>query len=148
MATVSNTRPRDALGRPLPYGSPGVQRAPSGVMRTPDETLQEAQRLLDKGLPFHAHEILEDAWKSSPEAEHELWRGLAQLAVGSTHAARGNRSGALALLRRGADAIAAYAPESPYGLDITAIQVWVDDAIAQVEHGVPVVLPAPPLMSR
>ena len=148
MATVSNTRPRDALGRPLPYGSPGVERAPSGVVRTPDETLREAQRLLDEGLPFHAHEILEDAWKSSPEAERELWRGLAQLAVGSTHAARGNRTGALALLRRGADALAAYTPASPYGLDVAAIRVWVDDAIAQVEHGVPVALPAPPLMSR
>ena len=148
MAPVSNTRPRDALGRPLPYGSAGVERAPSGVVRTPDETLREAQRLLDEGLPFHAHEVLEDAWKAASPPDRELWRGLAQLAVGSTHAARGNRTGALALLRRGADAIAAYAPESPYGLDISAIRAWVDDAIAQVEHGVPVVLPAAPLMSR
>jgi hypothetical protein len=148
MATVSNTRPRDALGRPLPYGSTGVERAPSGVVRTPDETLGEAQRLLDEGLPFHAHEILEDAWKAAPPADRELWRGLAQLAVGSTHAARGNRAGALSLLHRGSAAIAAYAPESPYGLDITAIQAWVDDAIAQVEHGVPVVLPAPPVTGK
>jgi len=148
MATVSNTRPRDALGRPLPYGSTGVERAPSGVVRTPDETLGEAQRLLDEGLPFHAHEILEDAWKAAPPADRELWRGLAQLAVGSTHAARGNRAGALSLLHRGSEAIAAYAPESPYELDITAIRAWVDDAIAQVEHGVPVVLPAPPVTGK
>lgn len=141
-----NTRPRDALGRPLPYGSAGVERAPSGVVRTPDETLREAQRLLDEGLPFHAHEVLEDAWKAASPPDRELWRGLAQLAVGSTHAARGNRAGALALLRRGADALEPY--ESPHGLDITAIQAWVDDAIAQVEHGVPVVLPAAPLLRR
>ncbi len=38
---------------------------------------------------FHAHEVLEDAWKTGPEAQRELWRGLAQLAVGLTHAAPG-----------------------------------------------------------
>ncbi|QCW80156.1 DUF309 domain-containing protein [Streptomyces sp. S6] len=95
-----NARPRDGLGRPLPYGSPGVERQPEGVVRTPDETLREAQRLLDAGMPFHAHEVFEDAWKSGPRAERELWRGLAQLAVGLTHGARGNRAGGARLLRR------------------------------------------------
>lgn len=41
----------------------------------PAETLREAQRLLDAGMPFHAHEVFEDAWKSGPEDERELWRG-------------------------------------------------------------------------
>ncbi|CAM5400121.1 hypothetical protein SCALM49S_10045 [Streptomyces californicus] len=62
------------------------------------------QRLLDEGMPFHAHEVFEDAWKSGPEGERELWRGLAQLAVGLTHAARGNITGGPRLLRRGAGA--------------------------------------------
>ncbi|WP_461029159.1 DUF309 domain-containing protein, partial [Streptomyces sparsus] len=77
-----NARPRDALGRPLPHGAPGVERQPEGVLRTPEETLAEAQRLLDEGRPFHAHEVFEDAWKSGPAAEEPLWRALAQLAVG------------------------------------------------------------------
>src|SRR5204863_4141441 len=77
-----NARPRDGLGRPLPYGSAGVERQPEGVARTPDESLTEAQRLLDEGKPFHAHEVFEDAWKMAEEPERELWRGLAQLAVG------------------------------------------------------------------
>ena len=85
-----NARPRDALGRPLPYGAVGEERAPEGVVRAPAESLAEAQELLDAGRPFHAHEVLEDAWKSAPEAERQLWRGLAQLAVGLTHATRGN----------------------------------------------------------
>ena len=55
-------------------------------------------------MPFHAHEVLEDAWKAAPEAERELWRGLAQLAVGLTHAARGNTRGGVALLERGKEA--------------------------------------------
>src|SRR3954471_8217673 len=56
-----NARRRDALGRPLPYGTPGEPRAPEGVVRTPAETLREAQQLLDAGRPLHAHEVLEHA---------------------------------------------------------------------------------------
>src|SRR4051794_3901307 len=97
-----NARPRDALGRPLPYGTAGEERAPEGVVRTPERSLAEAQELLDAGRPFHAHEVLEDAWKSAPEAERQLWRGLAQLAVGLAHAARGHARGAGALVDRGA----------------------------------------------
>ncbi|MFF3263595.1 DUF309 domain-containing protein [Streptomyces sp. NPDC002932] len=103
-----NARPRDGLGRPLPYGSPGVERQPEGVVRSPQETVREAQRLLDAGMPFHAHEVFEDAWKSGPVAERELWRGLAQLTVGLTHAARGNATGGARLLRRGAAALSEF----------------------------------------
>ncbi|MET9540019.1 DUF309 domain-containing protein, partial [Streptomyces sp. NPDC006553] len=67
-----SARPRDGLGRPLPYGAEGVPRQPEGVVRTPEETLREAQRLLDAGMPFHAHEVFEDAWKSGPESELPL----------------------------------------------------------------------------
>src|SRR5205823_1132242 len=77
-----NARPRDGLGRPLPYGADGVARQPEGVVRNPERTVAEAQELLDAGSPFHAHEVFEDAWKSGPDGERELWRGLAQLAVG------------------------------------------------------------------
>ncbi|GLY64423.1 DUF309 domain-containing protein [Amycolatopsis taiwanensis] len=124
-----NARPRDGLGRPLPYGSPGVERQPEGVVRTPEETISEAQRLLDEGKPFHAHEVFEDAWKSADGPERALWKGLAQLAVGVTHAARGNEKGALSLLQRGADAIEPYADAPPHGLDVTGLVRW-----ARAEH--------------
>jgi len=120
-----NARPRDGLGRPLPYGAQGVQRQPEGVVRTPEETLTEAQRLLDEGKPFHAHEVFEDAWKSTDGPERGLWKGLAQLAVGLTHAARGNEKGAVTLLNRGADAIEPYGAEAPHGLAVTALVAWV-----------------------
>ncbi|MEU2794501.1 DUF309 domain-containing protein [Streptomyces sp. NPDC007100] len=119
-----NARPRDGLGRPLPYGAPGVARQPEGIERSPRQTLAEAQDLLDRGMPFHAHEVLEDAWKTAPESERQLWRGLAQLAVGLTHAARGNAKGGAALLRRGAGAIAPYAHTVPYGIDIPGLTAW------------------------
>jgi len=119
-----NARPRDALGRPLPYGAAGEERAPEGVVRTPDRSLAEAQELLDAGRPFHAHEVLEDAWKTAPEAERQLWRGLAQLAVGLTHAARGNARGATTLLDRGAGNIEPYATAPPHGIDVGGLAAW------------------------
>ena len=97
-----NARPRDAAGRPLPRGAVGVERVPDDLVLGPQESVDEAQRLLDEGMPFHAHEVLEAAWKAAEPAQRELWRGLAQLAVGLTHLQRGNGRGAVALLRRGA----------------------------------------------
>ena len=117
-------RPRDALGRPLPFGAVGVERMPEGVERTPDEALTEAQRLLDDGLPFHAHEVLEDAWKATTGPERELWRGLAQLAVGVTHAARGNPQGAATLLDRAARNLTPFAAPPPHGIDVPGLVAW------------------------
>ncbi len=117
-------RPRDALGRPLPHGAEGVERMPEGVRREPGESLAEAQRLLDDGLPFHAHEVLEDAWKATTGPERELWRGLAQLAVGVTHAARGNPRGAATLLDRAAGNLAPFAADRPHGVDVAGLVAW------------------------
>lgn len=128
-----NARPRDGLGRPLPYGTPGVERQPEGVERTAGETVREAQRLLDAGMPFHAHEVFEDAWKSGPDGERELWRGLAQLAVGLTHAARGNATGGARLLRRGAAALEAYGPGEAHGMGLGELTGWARELAARVE---------------
>jgi hypothetical protein len=135
-----NARPRDGLGRPLPYGADGVPRQPEGVVRTPQETVAEAQRLLDEGKPFHAHEVFEDAWKSGPEEERALWRGLAQLAVGLTHSARGNVAGGARLLRRGAGAAEEWASSAqgqprPYGMDLPGVVAWARRLAEAVERG-------------
>jgi predicted metal-dependent hydrolase len=94
---------------------------PEDLSVTPTEALEEAQRLLDEDRPFHAHEVLEAAWKAAPEAERELWRGLAQVAVGITHVRRGNARGARALLERAADRIDAHSADPPYGIDASGI---------------------------
>jgi len=142
-----NARPRDALGRPLPYGAAGEERAPEGVLREPAVTLEEAQRLLDAGRPFHAHEVLEDAWKSAPEDERQLWRGLAQLAVGLTHAARGNATGAATLLERGASNLEPYAGAPPHGIDVGGLAAWGRTTAAGVAAGRAPDLSAPRLRS-
>ena len=116
-----NARPRDALGRPLPKSAAGEPRVPDDLVLAPDAALDSADELLGSGRPFHAHEVLEASWKAAPEAERDFWQGLAQLAVGLTHAQRGNVRGAVALLRRGAGRIRPYSPESPHGVDVTAV---------------------------
>ncbi|MGW1721530.1 DUF309 domain-containing protein [Streptomyces sp. NPDC002306] len=134
-----SARPRDGLGRPLPYGTAGVERQPEGVPRTPGQTVAEAQALLDDGKPFHAHEVFEDAWKAGPDQERALWRGLAQLAVGLTHAARGNDTGGVRLLRRGAAAVEEWATAAgahPYGMDLAGLTAWARELADEVEAGV------------
>jgi uncharacterized protein len=116
-----NARPRDGLGRPLDRGSPGEPTMPDEAALGPQDALETAQRLLDTGRPFHAHEVLEASWKAAPAGERELWQGLAQLAVGLTHALRGNPAGAVTLLRRGADRISAYGPAGPYGINAVGL---------------------------
>ncbi|MFE5793167.1 DUF309 domain-containing protein [Streptomyces sp. NPDC056503] len=132
-----SARPRDGLGRPLPYGAAGVARQPEGVVREPGETVREARRLLVAGMPFHAHEVFEDAWKSGPGGERELWQGLAQLAVGLTHAARGNATGGARLLRRGAGRVGGYADGGgeTYGVDVAGLLRWADELAGRVERG-------------
>jgi hypothetical protein len=112
-----NARPRDATGRPLPYGSQGVE-PPVDVAPEPATTLATAQRLLDDGLPFAAHDVLEAMWKAAPADDRQLWRSLAQLAVGLTHRQRGNAAGSGALLRRGAEGLRRYAGARPYGVPV------------------------------
>ncbi len=133
-----SARPRDGLGRPLPYGADGVERQPEGVVRTPEETVVEAQALLEAGRPFHAHEVFEDAWKSGREEERALWRGLAQLAVGLTHAARGNVKGGARLLRRGTGAVEEWGTEDgrerPYGIDLAELRAWARELAGVLEQ--------------
>ena len=95
-----------------------MEPVPDELDLAPPEALDFAQRLLDEGRPFSAHEVLEAVWKSAPDPERELWRGLAQLAVGRTHLERGNPRGARALLRRGVSALEAYRGSAPHGIAV------------------------------
>ncbi len=130
-----NARPRDGLGRPLPKGMPGIPTTPDDLILPPGEALREAQRLLDQGRPFHAHEVLEATWKAAADAEREFWRGMAQLAVGLTHARRGNTEGASRLLRRAADRIEAYAATPPHGVPVAALTAWAREAAEAIGRG-------------
>lgn len=134
---AENARPRDGLGRPLPHGSAGVERVDVRD-RTPDEALADAQDYLDREMPFHAHEVLEEQWKVAPQPERALWQGLAQLAVGLTHQRRGNTSGATSVTTRGADAISRYVAIAPHGIDVAGLLSWARALAAEPDGDVPV----------
>ena len=152
-----NARPRDALGRPLdPADGPGsriagADRIPDDLVITGAEAAALADRLLRDGRPFHAHEVLEAAWKTGPASERDLWQGLAQIAVGLTHARRGNARGAVALLSRGAERVRGYQgaagspggagsqravgrPASPFGMNVAFFLAAADDLAARIER--------------
>jgi hypothetical protein len=142
-----NARPRDGLGRPLDRSAgtaaSAADRIPDDLVITGAEAAVLADRLLREGRPFHAHEVLEAAWKSGPATERELWQGLAQIAVGLTHARRGNARGAVALLGRGAERVRAYTggagsqraegqAGSPFGMNIAFFLAAADDLAARI----------------
>jgi hypothetical protein len=115
-------RPRDALGRPLPYGAEGVEPVSEEPL-PPEETLETARELVGAGRPFSAHEVLEARWKAGPVEERDLWQGLAQVCVAMTHAARGNRVGADRLFERAAERLTTFAAtgRGAYGVDLDAV---------------------------
>ena len=132
-----STRPRDALGRPLPQGSEGIPRIPDDLELPPAETLGYAQDLLDRGLAFNAHEVLEAAWKHGPADEMKLWQALAQLMVGITHVQRGNVKGAITVLRRASAGLANDDKPAPYAVDVAGLVDYtaalIDDLTAHAE---------------
>ena len=92
-------RPRDRLGRPLAYGSVGVEPVSEDPL-PPGPTIEAARALLVEGRP--------------------------QLCVGSTHLERGNGRGARTLWQRALCRLTTYAAtdQPTYGLDLDAITSW------------------------
>jgi hypothetical protein len=129
-------RPRDRLGRPLPYGSAGVDPVADEPL-PPLDTIAFARELLAEGRPFSAHEVYEARWKAAPDPERDLWQGLAQLCVAITHAERGNRIGAMRLLGRARRRLEAYAATrgQAYGLDTGRVLGWIQDRERDPEGG-------------
>ena len=128
-----NARPRDELGPAAAarrFRRAGHAR---GGRCRPTSRWPRRNGCSTRGRAFHAHEVLEGTWKAAPEAERELWRGLAQLAVGITHVRRGNPAGAVALLGRAADRIEPYGADPPYGIDIAGLVAWARTLAARVE---------------
>jgi hypothetical protein len=128
-----NARPRDAAGRPLPRGTEGVPRVPDELNLTPNQAIATAQQYLDDDLPFQAHEIFETMWKQRRDAglpDAPVWQGLAQIAVGLTHAQRGNTTGAVTLLHRGAATLAEHD-------GVAELADWATEAAARIGNGRP-----------
>jgi uncharacterized protein len=117
---------------------------PDDLAVTGAEAAQLADALLRAGRPFHAHEVLEAAWKNGPGGERDLWQGLAQIAVGLTHAHRGNARGAVTLLRRGArrvrawsaaaEAVSAEGETHAFGMNVGAVVTAAEGLATRIER--------------
>jgi hypothetical protein len=96
-------RPRDRLGRPLPWGAEGDLELEDFDALSLDENHELARAHARAGRWFAAHEAWETAWKQARDTdEAELFKGLSQMGAGYVHLLRGNAHGAATLLRRAA----------------------------------------------
>ena len=102
---------------------------------SPADTLVYAQDLLNRGLAFNAHEVLEAGWKNGPDYEKTLWQALAQLAVGITHVQRGNAKGAMTVLRRASAGLADADKPVPYAIDVAGLVDYADALINDLVGG-------------
>lgn len=112
-------RPRDDLGRPLPRDTDPALAAPPvpAIAGLSDgEVWQLALGFLARQMPFHAHEVFEERWRSCPADERQAWRAAAQWGAAETHAARGNGVGAARLASRACETLAS-AGSIPAGFD-------------------------------
>ena len=138
-------RPRDQFGRPLERDA-DVAVEPDPQALPPADTLRAAGALLAQGRAFRAHEVFEATWKATQGEERELWRALAQLAVGITHAQRGNPRGSAALLRRGASNLQPWTGQRPHGIPVSALQEWALESAGQPLPAERLLAAMPPLV--
>ena len=87
-------RPRDELGRPLPWEAENRLHLPDFDVLSVDENDRLGRELLSERNYFGAHEAWETAWKQSRgSGEEELFKGLSQMGAGYVHLLRGNAHG-------------------------------------------------------
>jgi len=121
---VTPERPRDVLGRPLPDDAdprlvvPGI---PDVDGLSDQQVWNAAVDYLDRGQPFHAHEVFEMRWRSAEPADRAAWRALAQWGAALTHRARGNTVGARALAARTLETVSG-APHVPSVVDLARVR--------------------------
>lgn len=114
-------RPRDELGRPLPWGSENRLQMEDYDKLSPDEDHRLAMQHFNAGRFFAAHEAWESAWRQLRNTEdEEFFHGLAQLGAGFTHYLRGNPRGARMLMKRAVERICPYGPRHR-GIDVEAL---------------------------
>lgn len=128
-------RPRDRLGRPLPWDAQTQLHLPDFDAMTLEENHETGRRLVTEGNWFGAHEAWETAWKQARgTGDEEFFKGLSQMGAGYVHLLRGNAHGARTLLRRGAGRVGAY-PDPHRGIATEALAAQLETLARQVTDG-------------
>ena len=128
-------RPRDELGRPLPWERENLLHLPDFDRLSVDENDRLARELLRDRNYFGAHEAWETAWKQSRgSGDEELFKGLSQMGAGYVHLLRGNAHGTVTLLMRGARRIRPY-PDGTRQIRTAALAARLEADASAVESG-------------
>ena len=114
-------RPRDELGRPLPWGEENRLELEDFDSLPLEENHRLGTAHFNAGRFFQAHEAWETAWKQARGTpDEEFWKGLSQLGAGYVHYRRGNPHGAQTLIRRGLSRIGRYG-DRHQGVDVERV---------------------------
>lgn len=128
-------RPRDRLGRPLPWGAQSEIVLEDFDSLSLDENHELGRGHARAGRWFAAHEAWETAWKQARDTdEAELFKGLSQMGAGYVHLFRGNAHGAATLLRRAAMRIAPY-EEGRRGVPTKTLAARLEADASAVDRG-------------
>jgi hypothetical protein len=128
-------RPRDELGRPLPWDAETRLHLPDFDALDAEENHRLGRRFAREGNWFGAHEAWETAWKKARgTGDEEFFKGLSQMGAGYVHLRRGNAHGAVTLLHRGARRIRTY-PDPHRGVATQALASRLEDDAARVGDG-------------
>ncbi len=84
------------------------------------DALRSAAILLEAGLYFECHELLEEVWRTTRGPERDFYHGLIQVAAAFYHAEKGNWHGARVLLDKGLDKLRRY-PGRYLGTDLRSL---------------------------
>jgi hypothetical protein len=104
-------RPRDELGRPLPWDAENRLEIEDFDARSLEENHRLGIEHFNAGRFFQAHEAWETCWKQAKGTEdEEFFKGLSQLGAGYVHYRRGNPHGAQTLIARGVSRIRPHGP--------------------------------------
>ncbi|MDQ4108908.1 MAG: DUF309 domain-containing protein [Actinomycetota bacterium] len=128
-------RPRDRLGRPLPWQAEGELALEDFDSLSLDENHELGKAHAHAGRWFPAHEAWETAWKQARDTdEAELFKGLSQMGAGYVHLFRGNAHGASSLLRRAARRISGY-EDGTFGVRTRTLAERLDADADAVDRG-------------
>jgi uncharacterized protein len=128
-------RPRDELGRPLPWEAENRMHLEDYDNLTIERNHELAREHARRGRWFPAHEAWETAWKQARTTdEAEFFKGLSQMGAGFVHLFRGNAHGAITLLRRAAGRVGRY-PDSTRGVRTTELAARLEADARRIESG-------------
>ena len=119
-------RPRRVRSRRDPPASP-IEPDPGRAL-PPQETLREASGLLAQGRAFRAHEVFEAIWKATTARNGSCGGRLRSSRWASPTRSGATRAGSATLLRRGAENLAPWEGQHPYGIPVTALRTWAAEA--------------------